>query len=329
MKGDDMKSMRLFGSVGGGWSSREVDKLVKAANEAPLWCTRRPWVVEPHRRSAELFQVPLGDGEADDDRARLLSCGAALTNLRLAVLVTGWHALVDFADTPHRGGLIATVRAGHRRSPTAAELARFEAIGQVGVSHVVPRPGSLDPVLSARLAASHWWRGTRLEPLTDPRDAAILGELVLSAIRRMEGELTAADELAAWSAPRPRRDRWSGASADTAAGAGTSRRSWLSSRSAVAARIASEQVMAVVTGGDMPSDHLGAGAAIQSACLAAQAMGLISQPVVELVSSPEARADLGVRLGLRGYPQALLRVGPSMAGVVGLTPSPRTATSWS
>lgn len=334
-----MKSMRLFGSLGGGWTSSEADQLIRAVRQAPMWCSERPWVVDTHRRSVELYRVrdtPTVDGDTAGtvDRRRSLSCGAALTNLRFAVRVAGWHAIVELGgdDTPRessRTNLIAVVRAGSRQAPTAIELARFEAIGNGAATHVIPPPGPLDPAVSQRLAASHWGRDSRLAPLTDPRDAAILAEIVLRNIQRLTDERVAADELSAWSTPRSRRERGATGVAGTAGGPDVNE-SWLRSRSAVAARIASDQVLAVVTSGDATSDHIAAGAAIQSACLAAHAMGLSGQPVVDLLNRRETRAELGDRLGSRGYPQALLRIGMPAAGQIWpIAPHPRNATNWS
>jgi hypothetical protein len=203
----------------------------------------------------------------------------------------------QFGDQ-HQPDLLASIKAGRRQQPDPVELARYDAITRLGKVDR-PHPGHVDPAVSDQLTASTWCAGTELKPLSCPRHAAVLAQLIVRWIEQGQGSRRDALELAPWTGPVTQQ------TGPLAAGEHPTR------CSAIAARIAADQVFAVLTGADDRHDHLMAGATVQSACLAAHAAGFVAQPVVGLLRLPEVRATLLERLDLTGFPQALLRVGPS------------------
>ncbi|MFC3897417.1 hypothetical protein ACFOWZ_38575 [Lentzea rhizosphaerae] len=140
------------------WSAAAKAEIVEAATMATPCSAGRPWVLELNGRSAYLYEVarpssrdPLGvDG--------LLSCGAALEHVVLAVRVTGWHAQAMFPTDHRNPDLVAIVRSDRVQSPTEDEVARHRAIRLAD--------GTADGDVRALASANHW-AGTELHALDE------------------------------------------------------------------------------------------------------------------------------------------------------------------
>jgi hypothetical protein len=314
------------------WTATESSRLVRAVGRAPVWGGMRPWTLSLDRRTALLHEMPgsLSDTHSDAGALRggLMSCGAAVTNLRLAIRSTGWNTTLEFVTRPSGSDVLAVARADRYREPTVGQLAQYHAIDHVDHERRAPRPRPTDPLVARRLTTAQWCPGVRLHALADPRDAAVLATLVAHAGRYAEGPEGLIEEIAAWTGASARGGATAvraGASVDPAVSgtepsagpypgplgrspAGSSVGSHLSALCAAAARIASEQVFLVLTEGDGRVDQMLAGCAVQSARLAAHGMGVVATPVLALLHQAEVRAALLETLGLAGVPQALLRV---------------------
>lgn len=281
-----------------GWSATESSRLVRSVGRAPVWGGMRPWSLSLERRTALLHEMPDSLVGSDNPRGGLMSCGAALTNLRLAIRATGWNTTLEFVTRPAGSDVLAVARANRHREPTVGQLAQYHAIDRVDHERRAPKPRPTDPLVARRLTTSQWCHGVRLHALTDPRDTAVLATLVAHAGRYAEGPDGLIEEIAPWVA-----------SGGPTGGIGLSGvGSHLSTLCAVAARIASEQVFLVLTSGDSRVDQMLAGCAVQSARLAAYGMGVVATPMLALLHQSEVRVGLLETLDLPGVPQALLRV---------------------
>ena len=90
----------------------QVRSVLGAAMAAPSLRDSRPWEFRCTTTTIELHAdsrraVPAADPE---QRELVLSCGAALLNLRLAIRALGVHPAVQLLPDPHQPNLLAIVR---------------------------------------------------------------------------------------------------------------------------------------------------------------------------------------------------------------------------
>ena len=140
------------------WSAAEAAEIVEAARCAPVYSPGKPWVLELHGRSVYLYEVRHRSSHDPLGMDRLLSCGAALEHVVLAVRAAGWHAKVVFPTDHANPDLIAVVKADRRQPPDPREFGQYEAMR-------LPE-GTGDGDARDLVSASHW-AGTELHPVDD------------------------------------------------------------------------------------------------------------------------------------------------------------------
>ncbi|MFI5592158.1 hypothetical protein ACIA5G_44415 [Amycolatopsis sp. NPDC051758] len=91
-------------------SASQVRSVLLAATAPPPLRHSRPWRFQCTPDSVELYADPLTTGSDNEQRERLLDCGAALLNLRLAIKAQGSHADVRLFPSAGRPDLLAVVR---------------------------------------------------------------------------------------------------------------------------------------------------------------------------------------------------------------------------
>lgn len=138
------------------WSAAEAAEIVEAARKAPVHSAGKPWVLELHGRSVYLYEVAHKSLHDPLGMDRLLTCGAALEHVVLAIRAAGRHAKVVFPADHANPDLFAVVRADRREPPTPEELAHHRAIS-------LP-DGTADGDTVALVRANHW-AGTELHPV--------------------------------------------------------------------------------------------------------------------------------------------------------------------
>lgn len=146
------------------WNPAEAAEIVEAANKAPVYSADRPWVLELHGRSVYLFQA--GHGSEHDPRGfdRLLSCGAVLEHVVLAIRFTGWHPRVVFPSDLASPDLLAIVRADRAEPADPEDLGLHRAIRLADAS------GGGD---AHTLTWANHWSGTELRALGE-RELVVL-----------------------------------------------------------------------------------------------------------------------------------------------------------
>lgn len=138
------------------WSAAEAAEIVEAARRAPVYSAGKPWVLELHNRSVHLYEVRHRSAHDPLGMDRLLTCGAALEHVVLAVRAAGWHAKVVFPTDHANPDLIAIVRADRRLPPDPRELDQHRAT-------LLPE-GTADGDARDLVSANHW-AGTELHPV--------------------------------------------------------------------------------------------------------------------------------------------------------------------
>jgi nitroreductase len=313
-----------------GMSGPDTMGVLETAALAPSVHNTQPWAfrvapdvielhIDPERR------LPVAD---PDDQELRLACGAALFNLRLALLARGVRPAVALYPDPARPQLVAQVRRAGIGHATPELMRLLEAVPR---RHTNRRPFTGAPVAAAeryalRRAAAE--EGALLY-LVPPAHRAELGRLSIAAHRRQLTDPAFRDELLRWTGrgpeqvdgvparvagPRPAaHDRW--VVRDFTAGAGRER---------PAGKDEDEPLLAVliphVTGS---AAEVRAGEAMQRVLLTATDDGLAVSFLSQLVEVPDAREALRKLVGAVRAPLAVLRIGHGLPA--GRTPRRPTA----
>ena len=302
-----------------GWTAGEKNLIGTAAVCAPSVHNTRPWVLDlpDGERVAELYErldraLPRHDPLGRD---RLISCGAALEHVRIALRVLGWGPEVRLFPEPDRPDLVARVRATGRAEPSDEDCRAHAAIG---LRHSHRRPFGPAPVPDATvrllLAANHT-DGVGLRPVREEGELRTLAGLLSHTALVLRDDHAYQRELAAWTAAV--RDPMPGTGVSAASRRATTlpwaglvrRTTAVPDVEVLAERLSRDFLLLVETVDDGPLDHVRAGAAAESVWLAAVDAGLAGAVLTQPFQLSEVRAGLVEALSLHGFPQLLLRFG--------------------
>ena len=196
--------------AGPGWPPDDViTELVRMATLAPSMHNTQPWrfQLRPASQEIELYADPARMLRYSDSRGRAvhLACGAALLNLRLAVMMTGREPRVRLLPDPAQPLLLATLQLAGVHRPVEADGDLHAAIP---ARHTNRRPFSNRPVppgVLAELAAAARLEGAVLRfPGEEERHR--LRHLVVDAERELLAEPGYRAELAQWAGGERDRD---------------------------------------------------------------------------------------------------------------------------
>lgn len=255
-----------------------------------------------------------------DDRALIISCGAALANLRAAAAALG--EALDVATLPDPGDrellAVATTRGPCPPAPGSARLLRAMTARRTSRFAFAPDPVP-EPLRAEIIAAAEGAGGIRLHWLEDYGQRHAIARLVAEGDRIQMADPAFRHELAIWLRSRH------GASRDGVSGAAFGMPDTLSFALALAIRTfdlgASQAakdvalaegspVLAVLTTpGETQADWLAAGEALQRALLAATAGGFTASFMNQPIEVPALRERLAAMLGTAERPQMLVRIG--------------------
>jgi nitroreductase len=300
---------------GSGRPSRTLRECVAAATAAPSIHNTQPWRFRPR---ADTIDVLVDRGRQlvtldPDGREMLVSVGAAVFNLRLAVRAQGHQTGVRLVPNPTEPDLVASVAIGPAAPVPVAVAALAEAIHR---RHTNRRPFANRPVPFAtmqELAGAAVAEGAALLTV----DAA-LRDGVLSLTRTAESRMRIDPryraELATWTTPGGigRRDgvpRQAFGPRDT--DDALPLRDFALGHGAPTARVDFEPdptLVLLFTDGDATVDWLRAGAALQRLLLTATVRGLAATPLSQLLEVPRLRALLADTLTGQVV-QTVLRIG--------------------
>lgn len=293
---------------------------VAAAVRAPSLHNSQPWA----------FRLRDGAVEVYADRARFLpatdptgwgarlACGAATFNLRLALAVSGLPTDVRWRPEREQPDLMARVVPLESRPATPPQRRLFHAIWQRH-SNRAPfsdRPVPLDTraaLVSAARAEQAW-----LELLTGAASVGAVAELARAANGVLERDPGYRAELAAWT-------RLADTAVDgvPAVAGGPSPQPQdllpqriLSGQDRAASRdFEAQPVVGVLgTAGDLPSDQLVGGHALQHVLLTVTDLGLAASMLSQPIEIASTRERLRMALGRFGTPQMVLRLGYGVPG---------------
>ncbi|MFC5751402.1 Acg family FMN-binding oxidoreductase [Actinomadura rugatobispora] len=317
-------------------AAEETARIVRKAVEAAVWApsvhNTQPWTfgVRGSRVSVR----------ADDDRRlgaadprgreMLISCGAALCTLRIAIRALGREAETDVLPDPDRPHLLADVRLGTRTPGDEQDLRLYAAVHRRRAHRGAFRGAGAPPSLLPALKREVEQEGAQLIQAVETHTQEALAGLTRVAEHVQRLDPAHAGEAARW-APVPGSGRRDGVH-ESAYPAGSPRtepdfpgRDFARGHGWGAQDIADEVqevhetggtrpgtgvILLITTPGDTPRDWIRAGQALQRMLLrAASDEGLAAAFHTQALEIPELRDFIRARFCNGRYPQMLLRLG--------------------
>jgi nitroreductase len=296
----------------------QVDFLIGTAARAPSVHNTQPWRFGVGEFAIELYADPRRKLRTDPlGREMLISCGAALFGLRLAVQSLGYLPVVDLLPDPAKLQLLARVRLGARRPATARERQMLEALPHRHTHRGPFDPGPLPAGLVAGLQHDALAEGATLAPVNPGIAYQQLADIVGAAGRRQALDPVARADARRWSrgAADPARDGVPAHAFPASTGHQPGRlpqRDFDLGRGLglLPAGGPPPAVTAVLlTPGDGRADWLRAGRALHRLLAHAASRWVFASLYTQPLEAAAIRALIQDRLALPGAPQMLLQLG--------------------
>jgi nitroreductase len=294
--------------------------LLQWAVLAPSRHNVQPWLFEIEGDEVRVYAdgtraLPAADPEG---RQLLMSCGAAIVNLRLAAAHFGHATTAEVIAGHRRDGLLARVRLEERRATTPEAEEMFQAIPRRRTNRL-PLDGREPPEgLVTSLLREARREGAWLRPVDETERRAV-AEIIAEGDRRQWSSSRFRAELAGWTRPNgtQRRDGMPGYALGMSAAAAIVQP--LVVRFSNPGREEAERdrrratgckaLLVLSTARDGKADWIAAGQALQRTLLRATASGLFASWFTQPVEDPELRRRLSDVLGEPGLPQTMFRLG--------------------
>jgi nitroreductase len=323
------------GSEGGG--ERTLSAAAGAAEKlrfflqwavlAPSRNNTQPWLFEVAGDELRAYAdtqraLPVAD---PDGRQLLMSCGAALVNLRLAAAHFGHATSLEILPGHRQDGLLARVRLEERCASTPEVEEMFRAIPRRRTNRL-PLDGREPPdgLVTALLREARR-EGVSLRPV-EPHQRRVVADLIAEGDDLAWSSSRYRAELSGWvrSNRSPRRDGLPGFAlgmSDAAALVHPLVMRWRNPAQAEAERdrrraLGTKALVVLSTRRDGKAEWLQAGGALQRVLLRATAAGLFASYFTQPIEAPALRRRLADAVGDPGAPQIMFRLG------YGLEPRP-------
>jgi hypothetical protein len=299
--------------------ARQLEHLLRYAVLAPSRHNTQPWLFEIEGAEVRVYaDVRRALRRADrDGRELVLSCAAALENLRLAARHFGRATSLEVLAA-RAGGLVARLRLEEPRPATPAEEALFAAIARRRTNRSAFDERELPPGLVAELVRAGADAGAALRVVEASARRAV-ADLVAESDRAQWESAAFRAEVAAWTRttdstasdgiPGYARGLGEAASALDRVRMRFARRGGAEERRDRQHLLHTPALLALCTRADAPRDWAVAGLALERVLLRAAVDGLAASYFSAAVEVAPARARLREVLGEVGYPQVLFRVG--------------------
>jgi hypothetical protein len=285
-------------------------ECVHAATQAPSIHNTQPWRFEAHGRDIDVYADRSRQLSVLDPSGRqlLMSIGAAVFNLRLALFAQGRIPVQRLLPDPQRPDLVARVSAGPTTVPGRTAQVLAAAIPRRHTNRFPFHPAAIPwPVLDDLIgaAAAEGAKLSHAEPVV--RDAILA--VTRTADDRLRARIDYQAELAAWTGAGP--DRRDGIPPAAYGPVDLAYRMPLREFGSPACQVAFERhpaLMILATSGDTPYHWVRAGEALQRVLLTATARRLVTSPLNQALEIPGLRSLVTDQSAGR-YAQAILRMG--------------------
>jgi hypothetical protein len=304
-----------------GTAAEKLRAAVRYAIRAPSSHNSQPWQFHINGDTLELRAdrtrgLPVVD---PDDRELVISCGAALFHLCLALRHFGWTPQVERLPDAADPDSLAHVRITGAWERTAADEALFRAIPARHTNRLPCTERALPEHLGDALEAAAREEGAWLHVFRTAAARSATADLIAEGDRWQMADKRFRRELAAWlrSTWSTRPDGLSGYAlgfGDVMSAAGPLVVRTFDIGRGVAARnqelVTGSPMLALLgTRRDTPADWLSAGEAIAHVLLRAQVDGVSASFLNQPIEVPELRPRLQCVAGRDGFPQMLVRLG--------------------
>lgn len=292
------------------------DYLVRAAARAPSVHNTQPWLFRRHADAVELYCDERRRLRVDAaGREMLISCGAALYGLRLAVRSLGYDPLTELLPAASGSTLLARVRLSAGMPMTAREEALLAAMSHRhthrGEFAPDPLPDGLLPALQHDAVAE----GAELVLLRDGIDWLRLASITDSAGRKLDRDPCAQADVMQWSrGSATAHDGVPGRAYAASPDGGPGRlrqRDWDQGRGE--GQLSTNGVPAVtavlLTRRDDRGEWLRAGQALHRLLLRAATKWVFASLHSQPLEAEPVRQLIASRLELTGHPQMILQLG--------------------
>lgn len=304
-----------------------IKDAVQLACRAPSLHNTQPWQWIYRSGRLDLFLDPSRVMLSDrSGREALISCGAVLDHLRVAMAAAGWQGNVDRFPNPNDLNHLASidftamdyVTEGHRRRAEAILRRRTDRLPFTAPSDW----GSVEPMLRNAVDS----RDVRLDVMPDDiRPQLVDASQLAESLRLYDSSYHS--ELEWWTEPFevsdgiPQTSRVSAAESDRV---DIGRRFPLTHQSERRTRIPEDHstILLLSTDDDSRADALKSGEALSAVLLECTMAGLANCPVTHVTEVRASRELVCALLDHDEFPQALIRVGmaPAMEEVPPATP---------
>jgi len=287
---------------------------VRTATAAPSLHNSQPWRFRVRGFAVDVYADPARRLRVLDPHGRelMISVGAALFTLRLAIRLAGYRSDMRLFPDPDEPDLVARVTTTHPARVTPAVEALAAAIAHRHTNRSPFARVSVPEDVLDHLRDAARWESAVLAVANVAGSDAILG-MARSADRWLRGQPGYRTELARWTAPGIRHDGvplWAAGPRDALETVPIRDFGELSGLPRRDEKFEPYPTIVVLaTAGDRPPDWVRAGQALQRVLLAATWNGLATTPISQPVEVPAVRrrlldpaAGLSVQLVLRiGY----------------------------
>jgi nitroreductase len=298
--------------------------LLEVAARAPSVHNTQPWRFTVTGQAIELYADTRRQLLEDPaGREMIISCGAALFGLRLAIRSLGYQPEVDLIPEPGQRHLLARVRAGRPAPVTTDERAMLRAVPHRHTHRGAFEPGPLPGDLLARLRDDVAVEGATLAVIDSGPAYQQLSAILTAWSRRRDLYPTSPAEIQS----RAETQQWT-REAGSEARDGVPAHAFLATSGRETGRLPQRDfdlgrgwgirasggppapVTAVmVTPGEDEESWLRAGQALQRLLLRAASQWIFASLQTEPLQSASVRAQLRSSLALPGSPQLLLELG--------------------
>jgi nitroreductase len=302
--------------------ARTVSEMLAIASRAPSVHNTQPWRFSVGTHAIDLYADPERKLAQDrDGREMLISCGAALFGLRLAVRALGHLPAVTLFSERPKPWLLARVALGPKAPVTETERRMLAALPHRHTHRGAFDPGPIPAGLLPGLQHDALAEGATLALAETAGQYGKLADLAAEATRMQEHSAGARAEIARWSRPpgSPARDGVP-AIAFGPPGTGPGR---LAQRDFDLGRHYGllpptgpddpppAATAVLVTAGDSRLDWLRAGQALHRVLAHAATVWVAASLHTGPLEIPVIRGLIRAQLALPGTPQMLLQFGPA------------------
>ena len=310
----------------------EFAYLAATAARAPSLHNSQPWRFRFRGDSVELYADPARNLQQADPLGRemLISCGAALYGLRLAMRNLGYLPEAEILPDPAQPGLLARVWSCGREPASLQEKELIAAIPHRHTHRGPFAPGRVSARLLAAMCGDAAAEGASLVLLNQPGQVRDLVRLTAAAGQAQQASPQIQAELQLWARPAGSvaRDGIPGhaqAAPDPAEVPGAPPARHPRPEEPAHARLPQRDfgipgtlpgggplptaTAVLITRADGPADWLKAGQALDRLLLHAASRWVFARLQSEPLESPRLRAEIRSRLCLSGVPQLLLQFG--------------------